>query len=152
MIIWTCPICKTDDLTLRYSSGKMRTCKDCQKYKNIQANCSVKRKRKKTPQVAITQEEFLTWIKSHVRKCFYCGVTEAEILNLSIYSQIGLLVESLGVDRIDSDKDYTLDNIVLCCLACNKVKSNSFSQEEMGSLGKTISQIWQIRKENKTNF
>lgn len=46
MIIWTCPICKTDDLTLRYSSGKMRTCKDCQKYKNIQKIVPSKEKEK----------------------------------------------------------------------------------------------------------
>lgn len=150
MIIWTCPICKTDDISLKYKSGKMKNCKDCQKYRNIQGNCSVARKRKKSPQNFISQEEFLAWIKSNPRKCFYCGINEEELFKLSIYSQIGLLVESLGVDRIDSEKDYTLDNIALCCLACNKVKSNSFNQNEMFSLGKAIAQIWESRK--NSNF
>jgi len=152
MIIWNCPICKTDDISLKYKSGRMKVCKDCQRYKNIQGNCSVKRKRKKSPQNLISQEEFLSWIKSNPRNCFYCGICEEDLSKLFIYSQIGLLVESLGVDRINSEKDYTLDNIALCCLACNKVKSNCFSQDEMFSLGKVISEIWENRKKSYLPF
>ncbi len=148
MIIWTCPICKTTDIELKYKSGKMRHCKDCQKYKNIQSNCTVKRKNKESPKNEMSIDEFLSWIKQRERKCFYCGIEENKLSFLEIYSQIGLLVESLGIDRIDSNKNYSLDNIVLCCLACNKVKSNSFNQAEMNLLGKTIAEIWKSRKQN----
>ena len=38
--------------------------------------------------------------------CHYCGGT----------------VETIGLDRIDSDDGYNLDNIVPCCTKCNKMK------------------------------
>lgn len=39
--------------------------------------------------------------------CIYCGKPNAD-----------------GIDRIDSSKDYTLDNCVSCCKICNKMKNN----------------------------
>lgn len=41
--------------------------------------------------------------------CYYCGKEKAD-----------------GIDRIDSNKDYTIDNIVPCCGICNRMK-NKFS-------------------------
>jgi len=29
-----------------------------------------------------------------------------------------------GLDRVDSSKHYTLDNVVPCCTVCNRAKSN----------------------------
>lgn len=29
----------------------------------------------------------------------------------------------MGIDRIDSSKDYTLDNCVPCCFICNRIKN-----------------------------
>ena len=46
-----------------------------------------------------------------IKPCYYCGE------NLSY-----------GLDRIDSKKDYTVDNVVPCCSTCNIMK-NTFSKE-----------------------
>lgn len=49
--------------------------------------------------------------------CHYCG---------------GKLNETgYGLDRKDSDKGYTLENVVPCCHSCNTIKSNKLSYEEM---------------------
>ena len=39
-------------------------------------------------------------------KCYYCGE------------------DGYGIDRIDSDKGYSVDNCVSCCTLCNSIKSN----------------------------
>lgn len=46
--------------------------------------------------------------------CAYCG---------------SILEELNGLDRIDSNKEYTLDNVVPCCKWCNYAK-NSMTVEE----------------------
>jgi hypothetical protein len=51
--------------------------------------------------------------------CFYCGqekFTKTQQKNCNGY------FESNGVDRIDSNKGYLLDNCVPCCSVCNKMK------------------------------
>ena len=145
--LWACKKCNTTDIDLRYTSGKMLVCKDCQKFKNLKNNSNFKRKRKRNPEILISEEEFLIWLRKSDRQCHYCGLKEKEIHKFKIKSQIGLGVESLGIDRIDNSGDYTLDNIALCCLICNKIKSNFFSENEMKSIGTEINHIWNKRLE-----
>lgn len=40
--------------------------------------------------------------------CFYCGVA----------------IETVGIDRIVSEKGYTVENCVSCCETCNRMKLN----------------------------
>jgi hypothetical protein len=40
------------------------------------------------------------------KSCYYCKEKEA-----------------FGIDRIDSTKDYTIDNCVPCCFICNRIKN-----------------------------
>jgi hypothetical protein len=52
----------------------------------------------------LTLDLFVDW---HGKTdCFYCS----------------LHISTIGIDRIDSDKGYTIDNIVPCCKVCNKMK------------------------------
>jgi hypothetical protein len=146
MHIWSCSKCKTHEASLRYNSGKMKLCKDCQKYQNMKANCSVGRKRTKPPELSITESDFKSWLQLTPRNCHYCGIQEIDLRSVSIKSSIGLHVESLGIDRLDNTLDYQLGNIVLCCYACNKVKSNFFTQSEMLRIGKSIAEIWRSRR------
>jgi hypothetical protein len=60
----------------------------------------------------ITKEEFTDLVKY---PCYYCGILQEKGFN--------------GIDRLDSSKDYTLDNCVSCCEMCNMMK---------GSLGPSI--------------
>jgi hypothetical protein len=45
---------------------------------------------------------------------------------------IGPLPKSgAGLDRIDNNKGYTIDNVVPCCRNCNVLRSNLLTKEEM---------------------
>ena len=52
---------------------------------------------------AITLEQFMQFWQS---KCYYCNDT----------------IERAGLDRIDNERGYTLDNIISCCAICNRMK------------------------------
>lgn len=59
-----------------------------------------------------TKEEFNKLIKNFILKdCFYCG-------------KQGTLSDKNGIDRIDSNINYTDDNCVSCCTMCNIMKKD----------------------------
>jgi len=51
----------------------------------------------------LTYEQFLSFWQ---KPCYYCGC----------------LIDTIGLDRINNNKGYTVDNIVACCKICNKMK------------------------------
>ena len=51
--------------------------------------------------------------------CFYCG---AEKSNHKVTKNCKEGFDHNGIDRIDSSKGYTPDNVVPCCKICNKAK------------------------------
>lgn len=64
--------------------------------------------------------------------CYYCGQK---------FESSGF-----GLDRMDSDKGYTLDNVVMCCTDCNKHKFDSWTVEEAKA---AITAVKEVRKVNK---
>ena len=63
----------------------------------------------------LTIAEFaLFWQKP----CTYCG-TE---------------IHTIGLDRIDSDVGYSIENIVPCCSRCNEMKNNRSTNEWMDDM------------------
>ncbi len=52
------------------------------------------------------------------KNCYYCGTSPNQIINYS-----GPYVYN-GIDRLNNDLGYTLDNCVPCCNTCNKFKSD----------------------------
>ena len=58
----------------------------------------------------LTEEQFESFWQ---KPCEYCG---AEI-------------ETIGLDRLDSDGHYTIDNVVSCCWSCNKSKGRKTLEE-----------------------
>jgi hypothetical protein len=52
-----------------------------------------------------------------IATCFYCGVEPSTPMD------VGKGMKN-GIDRIDSNKGYTLKNCVTCCWTCNRMKSN----------------------------
>lgn len=52
--------------------------------------------------------------------CFYCGAEPSQTHNRSTWN--GNYVYN-GLDRVDNDKSYTVDNVVPCCGTCNGAKS-----------------------------
>ena len=56
--------------------------------------------------------------------CFYCGCEGSNTIR-NTYEEI----KWNGLDRIDSSKGYTIDNVVPCCKYCNQAKNN-LTQDE----------------------
>lgn len=96
--------------------------------------------------VLITQEKFVEWYKSQPRKCFYCGLKEAQLQLVS--DAYNNKTYRLSVDRVDSLKAYEEGNLVLCCLRCNHIKGDFFTQSEMVEIGRIyISPKWRMNAE-----
>lgn len=52
----------------------------------------------------LTKKEFISFV---IKNCSYCGSKE-----------------SIGVDRIDNEIGYTIENSTSCCTMCNFMKKN----------------------------
>lgn len=89
--------------------------------------------------------DFVNWWNNQDRKCLYCERTEEEIKN-----SIDILdsrTHKLSIDRLDSFKGYTLDNIALACPRCNSIKGKFFTKNEMLEIGKIIKRKLNVQKE-----
>jgi hypothetical protein len=70
----------------------------------------------------LTLEEFLTlWQKD----CTYCGDP----------------IATIGLDRIDSNSDYSIANVVPCCLTCNRAKSELTREEFINHCRKVLKNV-----------
>jgi hypothetical protein len=74
---------------------------------------------------------FEQWFQLVQQNCFYCGIEPfnrynyfEKKKNASREARDNGYFTSHGLDRIDSSKPHTLDNVVPCCFPCNGVKSN----------------------------
>ena len=126
MYYWKCPECETTDIRKKYN-GKERRCHDCMRWYNMNNNSYNSFKKYS---VEVTREEFQSWLDNQELKCDYCGIPQDYIEKVGLYTSAGKLCRCLGIDRKDSSLSYTLDNMILCCLACNRVKSDVFTYEE----------------------
>jgi aldehyde:ferredoxin oxidoreductase len=63
--------------------------------------------------------------------CHYCNLTPSTIMKGQDKSRKmnGDYIYN-GLDRINSNKGYELDNVVTCCKHCNRLKSDLVSYEE----------------------
>ena len=76
-------------------------------------------------QVEITKEYFTNKIKEN---CYYCGDSPIVSQFSKTRNRSKILVSHNGIDRVDSSKGYTIDNIVTCCSICNIMK-NKFNED-----------------------
>lgn len=68
--------------------------------------------------VELKSEEFRNIVLSN---CFYCGSFPQ---NEFIYTYSNEKIKYNGIDRIDNEKPYCLNNVVPCCWRCNSSKNN----------------------------
>jgi len=68
----------------------------------------------------ITKNEFKNIV---LDKCYYCGVESRDSVKISSRHKIN------GIDRIDNEKGYTLDNCRTCCWTCNRCKASMTLEE-----------------------
>ncbi|HDZ61168.1 MAG TPA: hypothetical protein ENH46_05670 [Candidatus Pacearchaeota archaeon] len=87
------------------------------------------------------------------KECYYCGTlpNNRKITKNSLNT--GLLYS--GIDRLNSVKDYTKENVVPCCKICNNAKSNmdikSFKNWVIKIGKKAMAQQWSeyLERQNK---
>lgn len=77
------------------------------------------------------------YIKSQFKQstCFYCNHSD--------------LIINLGIDRIDSNKSYYIENCVPCCSMCNYMKKDLIQEDFVRHVRKIISHFAKIYEEDK---
>ena len=73
-------------------------------------------------------EELMLYIQDHGRNCEYCKKpwTYKRVLGTrgrGFNARGPKITTNFSIDRLDSTKTYTLDNIVFCCVGCNLRKN-----------------------------
>jgi hypothetical protein len=85
-------------------------------WKNVECGA---RKRGHAFELTLQQFHDAVWGKS----CSYCG------------DEVG----GYGIDRVDSSRGYYLDNVVPCCLPCNRMKNDSLLDEWYARMERVLS-------------
>jgi len=104
-------------------------------YRKTPAGMFVQRIKRKGS--SLTKEEFITWYSKQPKECTYCKIKEIELFNNKLFV-LNATTCTLTIDRKDSKGKYELNNMVLCCMRCNCIKSNFFSYEEMLQIAKSF--------------
>lgn len=71
--------------------------------------------------------------------CFYCGVEPRQISRKK--SAYGDYIYN-GIDRIDSSKGYTIDNVVPCCSICNTAKMSRTQEDFINWIKKAYEHLF----------
>lgn len=135
----------------KYRNGKHSACRDCMNkqsagrrvnkkddlaYYLIRLLGGLKNKLKhkekyKSFLFEITKNDVLSLYEKQNGKCAISGI------KMTHFTNEGRILYNLSVDRIDSDKGYTIDNIQLLCTIINTMKS-TLSNEEFVEICKLI--------------
>lgn len=100
---------------------------------------------RKNRECSITLEQFVDLIK--IPECHYCE--DDLIFNKHTRDDNGKpLSRASHLDRKDNNKGYSIDNVVLCCWECNRLKSNRFTYEEFIQFKPILVKIMKDRKLN----
>ena len=86
----------------------------------------------------LTEEQFKEITQ---QDCYYCGEKPNNIQKA--YHNNGDYTYN-GIDRIDNNKGYTIDNVVSCCFTCNRAKDKHTVKEFYGWIEKVY-----IRKKSR---
>jgi hypothetical protein len=81
---------------------------------------------------SLTYEQYLSIVNL---PCYYCD-----------YQFCSPVIEDSGLDRIDSNKGYEIDNVISCGGRCNLIKNHDLTMEEAKA---AIQTIISIRLQNK---
>jgi len=96
-----------------------------------------------------TTKNLEAWKEMYSEKsCSYCGVHINEIQrlrgNLQIFSKSGRGF-TLEIDRMEPNKEYTVDNCCMSCYWCNNAKTDEFTPSEFKEIAKGIHATWKAR-------
>ena len=73
-------------------------------------------------------DELMLYIQDHGRNCEYCKEPWTYIRKMCTrgngHKKRGpTIFTNFSIDRLDSEKTYTVDNLVFCCIGCNNRKN-----------------------------
>ena len=106
------------------------------KYYNL-----MRHNRKRGFENTMTLDEFTQWFQDTPQECAYCQIPPENLKDVDYISS--QYKGSLTIDRKDNDKGYQINNIVLACSACNMIKSNILSYDDMKEIAlKYIKPKW----------
>ena len=130
-MIKVCVLCKSE-FTSNFSSTKM--CPKCYSPNNKNSNKKDSNNplirydhyksgaKKRNIKFNLTEEQFYSfWQKS----CTYCGDK----------------IETIGLDRINSEKGYDMSNVVPCCATCNWMKIDKSTEDWIVHIKKILSHM-----------
>lgn len=83
------------------------------------------------------------------QSCHYCNESYSLIKKDIYFNENGIEIKYNGLDRIDSNKGYTSDNVVPCCTRCNMAKNDMTMDEFKCWLNKIFSHFILHSLENK---
>ena len=81
------------------------------------------------------KKHFYEYVEKHGRNCFYCKEPWTYIMNRYIVGS-GIhnksdkgksrknKIKNFSMDRLDSSKPYSINNIIFCCVECNLSKKD----------------------------
>jgi len=100
--------------------------------------------------VPISRKDFVEWYNLQSKKCVYCDIPEEHIMIMHDY--FGVTAIRLTVDCKDNSLGYFIDNIVLACANCNRMKNNMLTFDEMMYVGQNfVKPKWQAIMSEKAN-
>lgn len=120
-------------------------CTVCVRFRSLRGNARRVRRDGTRPDLGWDLHGFSVWFSAQPRCCAYCGVDETTLPKLGLPTQVGLPLQRLGIDRLDGTQGYLDGNAVLCCLACNRIRSATFSPLEMRLIVPSVRRLWDRR-------
>jgi hypothetical protein len=95
-------------------------------------------------ETVLTIESFNKIYEDDTPTCIYCKITEKQILELRQGGSIKTKRnrgKTMEIDRINSNMEYSSNNIVLACYYCNNAKTDEFTIDEFKAVGIEIGKI-----------
>lgn len=109
-----CRECGATASLQRYRNKKNCTLEETLHQRAYQAK---RRSEKKQLEFNLTDSDLLEIYKKQNGKCYYSGITMEKIPKIDNYYNV-------SIDRVDSSKGYTKNNVVLCCDSINTMKNS----------------------------
>lgn len=104
--------------------------------------------KKRNLEFSLTKNEFVDLI---TKDCFYCGVKPSRISSVKVNSEEAELNSRFyfnGIDRINSELGYTLQNCTSCCYDCNVAKFENTQQEFYSWVSKVYNHLVETKQIN----
>jgi len=90
----------------------------------------------------IEKEDFCKWYVGLPKICEYCEIEQNLLSRLGERWTRKYGARRLTIDRKDNTAGYTLDNIVLSCYECNRIKGSRLTYDEMLAIGDILRKKW----------